>query len=692
MKPALCRMTLLGLFFICQACGCATLTPTGWGKSTASKKQAPTTLTAGFPRLGQIRIPKPGAKAAYQRNAARNSPSIKQRAEATRQANRDKEKQLSSSEPQIDSKQVDSKSTREPKTPEVTPTGTLSDAAISQAGVSDDLSRELAGFDQTTQALIRSELRDAPPDERNQLLQDLKGVSSDMVPKILGIRRAALNYKADSAKGKIAPTNGILTTSPSSDTSAETTEGLGTNSPWKANYAPPPVGSGTPNTPPTTGPAFSTSPPQNQTQPSQAQSHQALTTNQTLTAQQAQTASSQIPNLGAPPAGIPPEQLAAQILAGNSSVGLPAASQNSLASGMTPVQTMGMLNNGQIPGMPVGNQTMIPIATSAPSTNGFPANPGSPYTQAPIATSAPAATTANGPAFTGIPAPATSTIPAVPVSSTAPVTAPNLPPASQGWANGNLPNYNALPAAVHSPEWQQHLQGLISAAEQEVGQLTPGTTEQEKQRYIEAHVHLRMLYMMAGQQQRALAHIPGVDPADQEFWQQVMWGTTNYFDSRQIPAAADRATQTVSQFQAASSRLREKAHLEVRGMNFCNQIYGFGDIEKFLGGNEFTPGTQVLVYAEISNFKSELSSDGRYHSKLKPSYEILRPGGQGQLVEQKNVAAIEDVCNNHRQDFYLYFNLTIPEKIGPGPHILRLTVEDELNRKIATQTLNFTVK
>ncbi len=77
---------------------------------------------------------------------------------------------------------------------------------------------------------------------------------------------------------------------------------------------------------------------------------------------------------------------------------------------------------------------------------------------------------------------------------------------------------------------------------------------------------------------------------------------------------------------------------------------------------------------------------------MKPSYEILRPGAQGQLIEQKNVAPIEDICNSHRQDFYFYIKLAIPEQMAQGPYILRLTVEDELSHKLATQTLNFTVK
>ena len=40
--------------------------------------------------------------------------------------------------------------------------------------------------------------------------------------------------------------------------------------------------------------------------------------------------------------------------------------------------------------------------------------------------------------------------------------------------------------------------------------------------------------------------IPGIDPADQEFFQQTFWGLTNYFDSVSIPSSADRASQTVA--------------------------------------------------------------------------------------------------------------------------------------------------
>ncbi|MBS0266545.1 MAG: hypothetical protein JSS02_31735, partial [Planctomycetes bacterium] len=119
---------------------------------------------------------------------------------------------------------------------------------------------------------------------------------------------------------------------------------------------------------------------------------------------------------------------------------------------------------------------------------------------------------------------------------------------------------------------QAQLEKLIPLAEADAAACQPGPSEAELQSYIKKHFDLRMLYLMAGQQERALQAIPGIDPVDQEFFQQTLWGLTNYFDASSIPAAADRATQTVAQLQSAVLRLQEKANLELRNVAFCHKI------------------------------------------------------------------------------------------------------------------------
>ena len=40
----------------------------------------------------------------------------------------------------------------------------------------------------------------------------------------------------------------------------------------------------------------------------------------------------------------------------------------------------------------------------------------------------------------------------------------------------------------------------------------------------------------------------------------------------------------------------------------------------------------------------------------------------------------------------LRYEFAIPQRVGLGPHTLKLTVEDQNSQKVATSTVNFTVK
>lgn len=276
----------------------------------------------------------------------------------------------------------------------------------------------------------------------------------------------------------------------------------------------------------------------------------------------------------------------------------------------------------------------------------------------------------------------------------------NLPTASGTRPNGadigTQPNAAATagtPASVPpGPEGTRDaLARLIAAAEAETSRTYPGETELEKQAYIEKQVYLRMLYLMAGQQERALQAIPGVAPADQEFWQQTFWGLTNYFDVASIPSPAERAAQTVSQLTSAVVRLQEKANLELKNVTFCPKISGFGNYEKY-PHDEFSPGQDVLLYADLANVHSEPVADGKFRTSLKSTIEICREGRQGELVDRIDLAETVDICRTHRRDYFHSYQFTIPTKLTPGRYVLKLSVEDQLNRRVAVYPLNFTVK
>ncbi|MES2789650.1 MAG: hypothetical protein V4719_08520 [Planctomycetota bacterium] len=253
------------------------------------------------------------------------------------------------------------------------------------------------------------------------------------------------------------------------------------------------------------------------------------------------------------------------------------------------------------------------------------------------------------------------------------------------------PRWDAPKSAPAVQTANEALQFLIKATESEVASLAPGETATELQYYIERQVYLRLLYLMNGQTEGALRPIPNVPPADQEFWTQVLWGVHNYFDTPQIPDHAERAAQTISQFNTAMLRLKERAPLELKNATFCNKIDGYGEYSTYQK-NEFTPGERVLIYAEIGNFHSELSAEGIYRTRLKSTLEVYCSDASGEPVETKTYPVTEDFCRNHRRDYFHSYVVEIPARCARGSHVLKLIIEDELSGKVGTYSVPFTVR
>ena len=253
------------------------------------------------------------------------------------------------------------------------------------------------------------------------------------------------------------------------------------------------------------------------------------------------------------------------------------------------------------------------------------------------------------------------------------------------WGNPPPTAASALPAPNPA------LQLLIKATESEVSQLVAGQTATELHYYIERHVYLRLLYLMSGQTEWALRPIPSIPSADQEFWTQIVWGIHNYFDLSQVPDHAERAAQTISQFNTALLRLKERAPLELKNVTFCHKIEGYGEYNTY-PKDEFTPGQRVLIYAEIGNFHSELSAEGIYRTRLKSTLQVYSADSPDEPVEVKTYPVTEDFCRNHRRDYFHSYVVDIPVRCTRGSHSLRLVVEDELSGKVGSYPVPFTVR
>ena len=248
--------------------------------------------------------------------------------------------------------------------------------------------------------------------------------------------------------------------------------------------------------------------------------------------------------------------------------------------------------------------------------------------------------------------------------------------------NGQAPTNAAVnPVASQSP-WQQHLATAI-------GELERQTHERPNDPNAVANqVHLRLLDLAAGRRDDALRPIPGIPPAQQDYWSKQLFALSTYLDSRQISDPTRRAAEAGMHLSQAVASLREQAPLVVRNLTLCSEVHSYGVLKRFEPA-EFTPAKQVIVYAEVENFKSDETAQG-FHTSLEASYQIL--DSQGRRVIRDDLSHIEDQCQNRRRDLFVNYVVTLPKTIYEGSYTLELTVEDKLAHKIGQSTMTFTIK
>lgn len=229
---------------------------------------------------------------------------------------------------------------------------------------------------------------------------------------------------------------------------------------------------------------------------------------------------------------------------------------------------------------------------------------------------------------------------------------------------------------------------LVDDLDRSLADAKPGDDPAERLAFVEKHVLLRLLYLANDQQERAFVAIPGLDSDEQAFWKSYLWATANYFDAEGIEQPQDRAGQAITQLRDAIRSLQAKARLELRHVTFCEKISSFGNYEP-VDGKEFAARKEILVYAEVENFRSEVKADGTFLTLLKSSAEIYDQNGE--LVgERVDFGPSEDRSRVHRRDFFLAFQFALPD-MPPGTYRLNLAVEDQLSGRTDTHTLNFTV-
>jgi hypothetical protein len=234
------------------------------------------------------------------------------------------------------------------------------------------------------------------------------------------------------------------------------------------------------------------------------------------------------------------------------------------------------------------------------------------------------------------------------------------------------------------------MESLIAELERELSTWPVSSSGQPEriEEWRRRQTDLRLLHCVAGRTSEAAQVIDGLPREEQEFWQSMMLALSQYRAAGEGEERSEQLTEALGQVRAAARSLQPLAKLEIRRLQFCSRIDGFGDISAFPTA-DFEPGQRLLLYAGVRNFRSELTSEGRYRSEFAAVVEFLREE-DGEVLERIRLPQIPDECDEERTDYFQSFELTAP--VLEGNYIVRLQLRDQLTRQTAEARLRMTIR
>ena len=236
--------------------------------------------------------------------------------------------------------------------------------------------------------------------------------------------------------------------------------------------------------------------------------------------------------------------------------------------------------------------------------------------------------------------------------------------------------------------WQQQLHFAIESLEAELQESADGEIL-DTRNYESTQAILRLLYLIGGRGDDAMAKIPELDEDRQEFWSKLIFALKSYLGPTGSPVTDRRAESALHDLQEAMASLANVSRLHIANLAFCSNVESFGQyttLEPYL----FPPDQEVLLYAEIDNFAAEHLKEGGYKTEMEGSYQILDRSGR--RVADRTFASEEEICRNRRRDYFIPFRMWIPKDLYPGEYTLQLTIEDKVGDKFGQASIDFKVE
>lgn len=207
--------------------------------------------------------------------------------------------------------------------------------------------------------------------------------------------------------------------------------------------------------------------------------------------------------------------------------------------------------------------------------------------------------------------------------------------------------------------------------------------------HLEGEFRLRLLYLAAGMDDKALGAIDGMDPVQAQL-------LTAVFETM---ASARKAildpTEPNPEALTATDELRrllgQQSGVYIPRALLVTRVNSFGDYTAitplvFRAGEEI----HAYVYTEVANFHSEPTEDGMLRTQLSEKVQLFDSASQ--MVWERQEASIEDRVRTPRRDFFIPFPIHLPATLKPGEYVLKATIEDRIGGTLDQRRISFSIR
>ncbi len=223
---------------------------------------------------------------------------------------------------------------------------------------------------------------------------------------------------------------------------------------------------------------------------------------------------------------------------------------------------------------------------------------------------------------------------------------------------------------------------LVARLQQDV----PAESDADRHR---RQVVARHLMVLSGDPDRAVDHLEGLSEEEAQYLRHQLLGLWKIVDPKGHPVPSHRFSSALPEIRKATGYLAAASDsLEVRGLEFCTEIEAYGQIKPF-PNRRFAAGQEVILYCEIDNFVAN-SVDGGFETRLRGSYDLL--DADGQRIASQTLPEDHQISKNHLRDYFIAYQMYLPDAIDPGRYQLRLTMEDIHGKKYGQATVEFEIK